>query len=103
FYAQTARILVDMVGLDLGMVLLRRDWTWEVAARHATDPASSAQFSPALLSHVISEGRTFYQDMTKASPPARGPGGGLGLALQGAAAVVAAPVSRPREPRGGAP
>jgi adenylate cyclase len=93
FYAATAALLVDMVGLDLGMVLLRRDWTWEVAARHAADPASSAQFSPALLSHVIAEGRTFYQDMTKAAPPARG----LGLGLQGVDAVVVAPIFGLRE------
>jgi adenylate cyclase len=88
FYAQIARTLVELVGLDLGMVLLRRDWTWEVVARHAADQACSAQFSPALLSHVIAERRTFYQDMTKAAPPVRG----LGLALQGVDAVVVAPV-----------
>jgi len=93
FYAQIARTLVELVGLDLGMVLLRRDWTWEVVARHAADPACSAQFSPALLSHVIAERRTFYQDMVKATPPVRG----LGLALQGVDAVVVAPVFGMRE------
>lgn len=98
FYAQTARILVEMVGLDLGMVLLRRDWTWEVAARHAADPSSSAQFSPALLSHVIAERRTFYQDMVRAAPPVRG----LGLALQGVDAVVVAPIFGLREDMVGA-
>lgn len=108
FYEQTARILVELVGLDLGMVLLRRDWTWEVAARHAADATASAQFSPALLSHVVAERRTFYQDMTGAAPPARGLGPSdsgealvdpgypsppaKGLALQGVDAVVVAPI-----------
>lgn len=111
FYEITARILVELVGLDLGMVLLRRDWTWEVVARHAADAAASAQFSPALLSHVVAERRTFYQNLANATPRPRGLASGEptetllddpaqrplaptkgGLALQGIDAVVVAPI-----------
>ncbi|MBY0525735.1 MAG: adenylate/guanylate cyclase domain-containing protein [Gemmataceae bacterium] len=84
FYQQTAKALVQLVGLDLGMILLRRDWTWEVVARHSGEAVGSIQFSPALLSHVVAERRTFCQDMSKTAVPGKG--------LQGVDAVVVAPV-----------
>src|SRR5262249_19916378 len=65
FYAHTARALVELIGLDEGLVLLRRDFNWEVAGRHTTDPNSKPSFSRTLLSHVAAEARTFYQDTKK--------------------------------------
>jgi adenylate cyclase len=89
FYDLTARALVHLIGLDLGMVLLRRDWNWQAAARHASGEACSTNFSPTLLSHVVAEKRTFYQDLSKWSSPT--------MSLKGADAVVVAPIFGPRE------
>jgi adenylate cyclase len=89
FYEQAARALVHLIGLDLGMVLLRREWTWEMAARHTADESCGANFSPTLLSHVVAERRTFYQDLSNWSSPT--------MSLKGADAVVVAPVFGPRD------
>jgi adenylate cyclase len=89
FYDLTARALVHLIGLDLGMVLLRRDWTWQVVARHASGDAYSTNFSPTLLSHVVAEKRTFYQDLGNWSSPT--------MSLKGADAVVVAPIFGQRE------
>jgi adenylate cyclase len=64
FYDQTARALVELIGLDEGLVLLRRDFNWELVGRYPARE-SDAVFSRTLLSHVASERRTFYQDLQK--------------------------------------
>jgi adenylate cyclase len=64
FYHQTARALVELIGLDEGLVLLRRDFNWELVGRHPGQEPD-AVFSRTLLSHVASERRTFYQDLKK--------------------------------------
>jgi len=89
FYEQTAKAMVHLTNLDLGMVLLRRDWTWEVVARHMSDGTTPANFSPTLLSHVVAERRTYYQDLANWSSPT--------MSLKGADAVVVAPIFGPRE------
>lgn len=89
FYDLTARTLVRLIGLDLGMVLLRHEWTWQVIARHAVDGVSSTNFSTALLSHVVSEKRTVYQDLADWSSPT--------MSLKGADAVVVAPIFGPQD------
>ncbi|MBY0525737.1 MAG: adenylate/guanylate cyclase domain-containing protein [Gemmataceae bacterium] len=61
FYTQTARALVDLVGLDQGLVLLRHDSGWDMAAWHGTT-ADGARFSRTLVNHVVGERRTVYQD-----------------------------------------
>lgn len=89
FYELTARALVHLIGLDLGLVLLRRDWTWERTARATSEGSSSTNFSPTMLSHVVAERRTFYQDLTNWSAPT--------MSLKGADAVVVAPIFGPRD------
>jgi adenylate cyclase len=66
FFDQTARALINMVGLDVGLVLLRRGDKWEVVARHATEggfTSSGREFSQTILRQVVAERRTFYQDL----------------------------------------
>jgi adenylate cyclase len=62
-YEHTARALVRLIGLDVGLVLLRCDDGWSVAASHAVDGAGVPRFSKTLVSHVAAERRTFYQGL----------------------------------------
>jgi signal transduction histidine kinase len=84
FYQQTARALVDLVGLDRGLVLLRHGDAWQVLARaYSEDGGSGRDFSYTILRHVAAEKRTFYQSSVKADSAE---------SLQGVHAVVASPV-----------
>jgi adenylate cyclase len=84
FYDQTSRALVELIGLDEGLVLLRRDFNWEVAGRFTTDQGSKASFSRTLLSHVAAERRTFFQDLKK--------WGQQSDSMRGIEAVVVSPI-----------
>src|SRR5262249_21693714 len=44
FHAEAARALVDLIGFDLGMVVLRRGTIWEVTAQYTIDSAGEAHF-----------------------------------------------------------
>jgi adenylate cyclase len=83
FYRQTAHALVDLIGLDSGLVLLRRGDDWEVAARHAADPNQELGFSASVLDRVCREKRTFFRGAAD---------GAASASLLGLDAVVAAPV-----------
>ncbi|MEX2117976.1 MAG: adenylate/guanylate cyclase domain-containing protein [Pirellulales bacterium] len=66
FYQETARAVVDLVGLDLGLVMLRRAAPagadpWEVVASHSTEAGSKAVFSRTILQRVLEERRTFFR------------------------------------------
>jgi adenylate cyclase len=63
FYEQTARAVVELVGLELGMVLLRRQEKWEIVGYHAVNSHVNSRFSRTLLKHVVDERRTFFQDL----------------------------------------
>ena len=68
FYAQTARAMVSMIGLDVGLVLLHGEKGWHVVARSAREEDDSRritgrEFSQTLLRHVLAEKQTFYQDL----------------------------------------
>jgi adenylate cyclase len=63
FYPAISRALVELIGLDLGMVVLRSGEGWEVAAGHAAHPDIPVQFSRTLINHACRERRTFYQDV----------------------------------------
>lgn len=63
FYNQTARALVELVGLDLGMVLLRGTKDWDIAGHHATSSTVSSRYSRTLMAHVLKEKKTFYQSL----------------------------------------
>src|SRR5262249_54873834 len=62
------KALVNLVGVDLGIVILKREDNWDIVARHFTDNARRTNYSRTLLNHVLSERRTFYQDLGLAGP-----------------------------------
>jgi adenylate cyclase len=84
FLKQTARAIVEMIGLEVGMVILRSHEDWNVAAGHASDDRGMMRFSRTLVNHVCSERRTFFQDLDTLAEPA--------LSLQAVNAVVASPI-----------
>lgn len=61
FYADTARAVVQLVGLDRGMVLLRRGDDWETTASYSTKRGDTQQFSRRVLAEVTQQQRTYYQ------------------------------------------
>ncbi|MFN4260175.1 MAG: adenylate/guanylate cyclase domain-containing protein [Gemmataceae bacterium] len=63
FYQQTAQALVNLVGLDYGFVLLRKDSQWQVAASAAKSGEVKSSFSTTILRQVVQEGCTFYQEL----------------------------------------
>lgn len=63
FYEQSAQALVELVGLDLGLVLLLHNDNWTVAARHSAKASLSMNYSRTLVNYVVREQRTFYQDL----------------------------------------
>jgi adenylate cyclase len=89
FYERTAAALVDLVGLDRGLVLLRRGNRWEPVSRKVTrEGGHGREFSTSVLRFVVEEKRTFYQAAPGASPSE---------SLQGVEAVVASPIFDARE------
>ncbi len=83
FYQETAKAVVELVGLDRGLVLLRRENDWEVAAIHATSPKLGSEFSRRVLAAVADQKRTFFESLDEVS---------LSQSLVGVEAVVASPV-----------
>jgi signal transduction histidine kinase len=62
FYQQTAEALVELIGLDRGLVLLREGEVWNVVGRaFREDGGSGREFSRTVLGRVVAERRTFYQ------------------------------------------
>lgn len=83
FFRQTAQAVVELIGLDFGLVLRRRDGAWEVLARHEIEGRYEAGYSQTVLDRVHRERQTYYQDPSPA---------GATTSLMGVGAVVAAPV-----------
>jgi adenylate cyclase len=93
FYEETARAVVELVGLDLGQVLLRKpnaegEYVWESVASHATPAGVNARCSTAVLNRVLKEGRTFFR--------AADAGDSSG-SMMGVEAVVASPIHDPQD------
>jgi adenylate cyclase len=85
FYQQTARAVVTLVGLDRGLVLLRRDGRWIVQARYPEDVVHSGrEYSLTTLERVARERRTLFQSAKSTPNPAE--------SLQGIEAVAASPI-----------
>jgi adenylate cyclase len=83
FYERTAQALIDLVGLDRGLFLLRRGSDrWEPAAR-VGKPATGPGFSRSIVHRVLLERRTFFQS-AEALPETR--------SLASIEAVVASPI-----------
>lgn len=87
FYAETARAVVELVGLDRGLVLLRKNDDWEAVAMHVDDAndeaAKGRSYSRGILDEVYRCRRTVYQNVDEAA---------LRESLLNIEVVVAAPV-----------
>lgn len=95
YFEQTARALVDLVGLDRGLVLMRQGDAWKVMARAFNDEGGAGrEFSSTILRHVVEERRTFYQSAGKAISSSE--------SLAGVQSVVASPVFNAAEEVSGA-
>jgi len=82
FQRDTARAIVDLVGLDCGFVLQREPDGWSVIARYTNDRGGEMSFSHSILRSVLEEKRTFFQLAA----------GDTAESLKGISAVVAAPI-----------
>jgi adenylate cyclase len=89
FYDQTAQAVVELVGLDRGLVLLRRQGRWMVQARYPDKDILGREFSATVLDRVERERRTFFQSAAD-GPVATD-------SLQGVEAVVASPIFDARD------
>src|SRR5262249_58890157 len=84
FYEQTSQALVNLIGLDRGLVLLREGEAWRVVGRAARDEGDRGrEFSTTILKRVVAERRTFYQTAGQALPSE---------SLRGVETVVASPI-----------
>jgi len=61
FYGETAQAVVDLVGLDRGLVLLREENQWKVMASNTRSDELSSDYSRSVLNQVLAQQRTFYQ------------------------------------------
>jgi adenylate cyclase len=84
FYDHTARALVELIGLDQGLVLLWAGDAWDIAAAVGAGLAEAPRFSRRLVAQVVAERRTFFQDPAQAPDPTK--------SLVAGEAVVASPV-----------
>ena len=90
FYTQTAAAIVKLVGLDKGMVILKRAGRWMVQSRCPDDEGSiGREFSTTILARVERERRTFFQSEGVAANSSE--------SLQGVEAVVASPIFDPND------
>ncbi|MEK6250307.1 MAG: adenylate/guanylate cyclase domain-containing protein [Planctomycetales bacterium] len=71
FYGETARALVDLVGLDHGLVLLRRKGNWDTVADHSRAgilvERSEFEVSQRILNMVVEQKRTFFEPLDESS------------------------------------
>lgn len=61
FYQETAKAVVELVGLDYGMVLLRKGDEWERKATYSASEHARTAFSQTILHKMRQDGRTYYQ------------------------------------------
>lgn len=88
YYANTARAVVELVGLDRGLVLLRKQHVWEVVASHSVAASDNREYSQRVLLQVKTERRTFFQSFNDSN---------AGQSLMGIEAVVASPIFDEKE------
>ena len=86
FLDATARAVVDLVGLDRGLVLLRKEGRWVIGARCPADATDRSPYSSTIVDEVLRLGQTVFRNL--------GPEF-LSSSLVGVDTVVAAPVLGP--------
>lgn len=88
FYQETARAIVELIGLDRGLVLLRDGQVWQVAAGYAVHGDHDLEYSSSILQLVLEQQRTFFGNPQSLSS---------GASLNNLEAVVASPIIGQRE------
>ncbi len=83
FFQETARAVVDLIGLDCGLVLSRQDGQWKPEACYPPEALSSMLYSQAVLERVRRERRTIFRNLKKDEAT---------TTLSGVATLVASPV-----------
>jgi adenylate cyclase len=84
FYQQTAQAVVDLIGLDRGLVLLRSGDGWECVAAYSSRPQLSlTSFSHTIVQQAVQQKRTVYQSQLETTQV---------RSLMGVEAVVASPI-----------
>jgi adenylate cyclase len=83
FYDDTARAVVELVGMDRGLVILRQGEGWQVIARHAPGSDHPDQFSRTVLNRVFEQRRTYYETAPDAD---------IAVSLATVEAYVASPI-----------
>lgn len=64
FHDRAARALVDLIGLDLGLVLLQQaSGTWSIAGSAVESDMTTVRYSRTLLDAVVAQRRTFFDDL----------------------------------------
>jgi adenylate cyclase len=63
FYADTARAVVQLVGLDRGLVLLKQGDDWQPVASYSIKSGDQRQFSRRVLAQVATQQRTYFQKL----------------------------------------
>ncbi|HND54048.1 MAG TPA: adenylate/guanylate cyclase domain-containing protein, partial [Pirellulaceae bacterium] len=67
FYRLAAEALVNLIGLDYGLVLLQENGTWVVKGSAAAENRKVGPFSRSLVNHVVVNRCTIYRDINKLS------------------------------------
>jgi adenylate cyclase len=83
FYEEAAKAVVNMIGLDRGMVILREEGKWKQRAGYARIEDDRRGYSSTVLDKVARDKQTMYQSFT---------GGSELVSLMGVQAVVASPI-----------
>lgn len=83
FFDETARAVVDLVGMDRGMVILREGEQWQIAASHSPGKFAANEFSRTVLQHVCEQKRTYYEAVPEAN---------LAMSLAAVDSYVASPI-----------
>ncbi len=84
FFQRTAQAMLDLLGMDQGMVLLASEHGWNIAATAGTRHDGGARYSRTLVEYVAKNRRTFYQDLQQMVR--------MSLSLARVEAAVAAPI-----------
>jgi adenylate cyclase len=84
FFRQTAQAMLDLIGMDTGLVLLRSDHGWKVAAAAGAGARTGSHYSRTMVDYVAANRQTFYQDLERMAKTT--------LSLARIEAAVAAPI-----------
>ena len=62
FHDTAAKALVDLVGMELGLVILRSANGWSIGGCAVTSDRTTVRYSKTLVDRVAAEGKTFFDD-----------------------------------------